>query len=223
VLLAEAGLTSHGDDCSLCHPGSIHPAQQEEVARVTDPKYTEDQHVALVSAAVERETASLASANGELETQVASLQSDVTALQTKVDVLEAEKAAALQAIEEKQAEFDAFKDALEAEKALAQAKVDRVARVKAAAPSLTDEYLSDEARQTRWAGMSEDAFEALIDSLTETAKAAPAVEQADDKTDTKTAARETAAFTGGKDVSAPKTGGTRLRDLFAATGYGPTN
>lgn len=173
--------------------------------------FTESQHAALLMDAVSRETAavvserdSLVAEKAALAGQVESLTGDNTALQSRLDVLEAEKAAAVQQAQATQEEFDSFKRGLEEMAAMESRKADRVARLKAAAGTvLSDDYLGDAARQTRWAEMADEAFEALVESLTETAKAAPA------KTDTevtKETARETAAFKGGHSPTAPNGG-----------------
>lgn len=197
-----------------------------EVAQVSDestPKntYTEDQHFALLTAAVERETASLTEVKQELETQIASLTDNSNELQTRIDVLESEKASLEAARDEAVQAFEDFKADL-AEKAEIEArKADRVSAIKAANSDLTDEYFTDE-RVAKWAEMADDQFAVVLEAIETSAKAAkkaaPAANDSDED-DVKEKARETAAFTGGTSPTAGE--GATVTQFLRATGKMP--
>lgn len=222
------------DDCSLCANRASAATQiAEEVVQVTDttdaPKnvYTEDQHFALLSSAVERETASLTVAKEELEAQVATTTTEKAALETQVselaariDVLEAEKAAETAAKDAAVAEFEAYKTELARAEQVETLKAERAAAVKAAASHLTDEYFTDE-RKARWAEMAEEQFSALVADLTEAAAHMPKVEanKAETEETVVTQAAETAAFKGGETAGAVE--GSSLTALLRATGKSP--
>jgi len=197
--------------------------------------FTEDQHVALLASAVERETASITAEKSELEAQVASLTTEKASLETekaelaaRVDVIEAEKAAETAKAEAAEKALEDFKAELAEKAAVEQRKADRVAAVRAVA-SLDDEYFTDE-RAQRWAEMAEEAFTALVTDLEAAAKVNPFAKKnaadgdAEDKKDggvdeAKEKARETAAFSGG---TAPTAGqGTTLGQFFQKTGAAP--
>lgn len=193
-----------------------------EVARVSDTAeklvFTEDQHLTLLTSAVERETASLTEKSQELEAQVAALQTEKAEQETKaadlaakVDVLEAEKAAAEKARDEKDAEFEAYKADLAEKAAVEVRKSERVDAIKAAATHLSDEYFTDE-RALRWAEMAQESFDALLADLTE---AAPVAKTDDTATQQ---ARETAAFSGGSSTSSDTKGSTLGSLLHVTTG-----
>ena len=203
----------------------------------TDDKvFTEAQHVALLTSAIERETASLTEVKSELETvnstlvsEKAALEASVSELQTKIDVLESEKAAeATRALTAEKA-FEDHKAELAEKAAVEERKAVRLALVKAADASLDDEYLN-EVRVQRWAEMSDESFTALVDDLEAAAKKKPAFlmtdaekKDAEDKKDggkdeMKEKARETAAFKGG---SVPTATGSTFAALLRATGKLP--
>lgn len=183
--------------------------------------YTEDQHFALLTAAVERETSALTDKAQELETTVASLTENNTELQTRVDALESEKASLEAARDEAVKAFEDFKADL-AEKAEIEArKADRIAAVKAANGDLAEEYFADE-RVARWASMSDEQFADVIEAIETSAKAAkkaPAAKTDDDADDVKEKARETAAFTGGTEISSGE--GSTVTAFLRATGALP--
>lgn len=171
--------------------------------------YTEDQHFALLTSAVERETASITAARTELEAQVASLTEDKAGVDAqlaeangRLDVLEAEKVNAEAAAAAAVKALDDFKAEL-AEKAQVETrKADRIAAVKAANSNLPDDYFS-EARVQRWAEMADEQFTALVADMTESLAAASTTKAAAAEDVTSTA-RESAAFTGGTDASTQK-------------------
>lgn len=193
--------------------------------------YSATEHMALLNDAVARETASLHSEKETLEGSVESLAAEKAALETekselqsRVDVLEAEKIAAEKARDEAVSEHAEYVRQLEELAALDTRRAERAAKVKEAASSLDDSYFTD-ARIDRWAGMAEEAFEALCADLAEFAAKTPAGDTGDgavDEDKEKAAARETAAFKGG--ASPKSTDGTStFRGLMAATGRVPSS
>lgn len=173
--------------------------------------YSEAQHFALLTSAVERETASLAEAKGTLETQVATLTSEKAALadelaglKSRLDVIEAEKAAAEVRADAAAKEFADFQADLTLKAQVAVQKSARVDRVKCANSSLGEDFFTEE-RAQRWAEMSDEAFEALVADLTEAAAAgncAPGAMDGDPKKKgDQEMARESAAFTGGQTAT----------------------
>jgi hypothetical protein len=233
LLAAKPHGASH-DACPLCHPGAGDTEKAKEGASVADPKYTEEQHIAILTDAVQRETASLSSVKDELEARVEVLDTEkaaaVTAnveLQSKIDVLEAEKAAETQRADAAITELSEFKSELETAELIEKAKSERVAAIKAADESLDDEYFSEE-RVQRWAEMADDQFTSLVADLTEAAAKRPPMAKKDDGDDDdkkktmpwmKEKARETAAFSEG---AAPTAGsGSVLSSFLTATGKMP--
>lgn len=194
-----------------------------------EPKYSEAQHVAILTDAVARETASLSTVKEQLESKVEALSSEkaaaetaLTEAQTKLDVLEAEKSAALTAVAAAEQALADYKAEIERAAAVEKAKEERVTAIKAADASLEADYFTPE-RIQRWAEMADEQFAALVTDLTEAAaKRKPAFLKTDDeKKDEKAAekARETSAFTGG---TAPTAGtGSALSSFFQATGKLP--
>lgn len=210
------------ENCHLC--AAEHFADQEvaHVAETTQPAvagnvYSEAQHLSLVESAVEKATANVTAEKSELQTKVDALESekavltaDLAEAQSKIDVLESAKATAEAAAETAKKTFEDFKADLEKKADEKKKKEERAARVKAANDALGDTYFTDE-RTTRWAQMSEEAFESLISEMTEFAAAA---KPAATKTATE-AARESAAFTGGETPSTPE-GSSALKQLLSA-------
>lgn len=248
--LLSQGVVHEASICALCNSG-ISPQRAKEEANVADElKYSETQHQTLLSAALQRETSALEAARSELETQKAELQTQVAALEadkaelaSQIDVLNAEKAQLEQARDAAVQEFEEFKQGLD-DLVQAQEKLgDRVTRLKAAAPSLGEDYFADDSRQARWMGMTDEAFEALIEGMTETAKQGPhkfnkaddgercsacgqqesaflhkAAERAGTTTE---AARQTAAFSGGTSPTSDTSGVSKSRQFLAARGKLP--
>lgn len=182
--------------------------------------YTEAQHFALLTSAIERETASLAETKKSLEAQVETLTSEKAAMaselegaKAKVDVLEAEKAAAKAEAAAAAQEYADFKDELERAREIETRKSARVERVKAANANLPEDYFTPE-RAARWAEMNDEVFDALVADLTEAAAAKPA-EISGDKPATELA-KESAAFAGGQAPKADADGST-LTSLLGAT------
>jgi len=182
--------------------------------------YSESQHLALLTSAVERETAALTEVKQSLETKVTTLDSEKAALadelktaKDQIDVLEAEKAAAEAKATETAAEFEAFKADLQRQREVAEKKTARIERVKAANGSLGEDYFS-EARVQRWAEMSDEDFDVLVADLTEAAAAVKPV----DSGQPKEKAKETAAFTGGQTITSTEGRSTLSSLLDAVSG-----
>jgi chromosome segregation ATPase len=155
---------------------------------------------------VETETASLITAKSELEARVGVLESEKAATATelseaksRLDLLEADKSTAEAAAATARTELDEFKAEIARTAQIAELKTARQARVQTANANLATDFFSDE-RITRWAQMSEEAFDAFVTDMSEMAKPS----QAGSTTVTVTeAARESAAFAGG---TTPATG-----------------
>lgn len=182
--------------------------------------YSEAQHFALLTSAVERETASLAETKKALEAQIETLGSEKAALadelastQSRLDVLEAEKAAAEARADAAAQEFADFKAELALAAEIAEKKTARVERVRAANASLGEDFFTQE-RAQRWAEMSDDAFEALVADLTEVAAAVKPADLPGEKSATELA-RESAAFTGGETATSTEGESTLSRLLGA--------
>lgn len=231
LLAAKPLGAAHGPDCTLCHSAAGAIEQAKEGANVTDPKYTEEQHVAILTDAVARETAALQSVKDELETRADTLETEkaeaVTALteaQNRNDVLESEKAAETARADAAEKAFADFKAEQAHQEAVVAARVERAEAIKAADPSLEEDYFSEE-RVTRWAEMSAEQFQSLVNDLTEAAaKRKPAATKDEDEDKgpawMKEKSRETAAFTGGQAPTDADKGST-LGSFLTATGKLP--
>lgn len=187
--------------------------------------YSEAQHFSLLKSAVESETASLTTAKAELEARVEAVESEKAAkatelseAQTRIDLLEADKASAEAAAEAARTELAEFKAEIARQAQISTLKDSRKSLVQAANAALSDDFFSDE-RITRWAEMSDEAFQVFVADLTEMAKAtAPATATA---TTTTEAARESAAFAGGTTPTATQ-GVSTLASLLGAQRRGAT-
>lgn len=187
--------------------------------------YSEAQHFALLESALERETASITVEKSELEARVGALESEKAAAATelseamaKIDVLEADKVNAEAGAEAVRTELADFKAEIERAARISELKTDRKARVQAANANLDDTFYSEE-RITRWAEMSDEAFDVLVADLTEMAKASKATVVEPVTTTTTEAARESAAFTGGATPSNEQ-GPSTLSTLLGAVRRG---
>lgn len=187
---------------------------------ITGNQYTEAQHFSLLKSAVESETASLSAAKSELETRIESLESEKAAsatelseAKTKIDLLEADKSTAEAAAETARTELATFKAEIERSAQISELKSARKTRVQTANEALGDDFFSDE-RITRWAEMSDEAFDAFITDMTEMAKAAKPATTETAPTATE-AARESAAFAGGTTPSASE-GPSTLATILGA-------
>lgn len=187
ALLASMPEGASHDPCQLC---PVETAEAKGEATVADGvrTFTEAEHFALLTDAVQRETADLKSEKEALSTEKADLQQ-------RIDVLEAEKAALTSERDTIKSEFEAFKAEL-AEKAEIEARTeDRLTKVKAAAEHLPDDYFTPE-RAARWAEMSDEVFETAVADLAATKPAAG----------TGSVTPETAAFNGGETPTDPGQG-----------------
>lgn len=197
-------------------------ANATEPVIITGNQYSEAQHFSLLKSAVESETSSLAAAKSELETRVESLESEKAATatklseaQTRIDLLEADKATAEAAAATARTELDEFKAEISRSAQIAELKTARKARVQTANDSLTDAFFSAE-RITRWAEMSEEAFDAFVADMTEMAKAVTPI--ATTTVTTTEAARESAAFAGGTTPTSTTEGSTLSKLLGVRRG-----
>lgn len=187
--------------------------------------YTEAQHFALLTSAVERETASVTEAKealqatvGTLESEKAALADELAGVKSRIDVLEAEKAAAEARADAAAKELVDFKAELAHVAEVAEKRTARVERVKAANSTLSDDFFTSE-RAQRWAEMSDEAFEALVADLTEVASAAKPADLAGDKPASELA-RESAAFAGGQTATSIEGESTLARLLGARSRRG---
>lgn len=201
---------------------------------MSDPKYTEDQHVAILTDAVARETASLSSAMESLEaraevltTEKASAEDALTVAQNRIDVLESEKAAEVARADAAEKAHQDYLGEVDRTAKVEQAKAERVLAIKAADGTLEDDYFSAE-RIQRWAEMADDQFASLLTDLTEAAaKRKPAFlmteeekkKAAEADKESAAATRQTAAFKGGDSPTGVET--SSLSGLFRATGKLP--
>lgn len=177
-----------------------------------DLRFSEQQHFALLSEAVTRETAALQTRVDEATAETARVTEERDTLATRIDVLEAEKASEFQAREAIAAEFESFRADLVRAEEIRKLCSERTDRVKAAAPQMAEDYLADEARQRRWAEMAEETFTAFLEDLAQTAKS-PQLAVTDE------ALRQTAAFS--PPPAEPQ--GSALSSLFTAAGKLPAN
>lgn len=170
----------------------------------TGRTFTEDEHFAVLTAAVQRETA-------ELQTKLASLTTERDEAVQRVDVLEAEKAAATTERDKVTADFEAYRKDVEEKAAIAERKDARTERVKAANEQLPDSFFTAE-RAQRWAEMADEQFEALVADLA----------AAKSTLETPTEQRQTAAFSGGENPAGEaKT--SSLRSFLAARHGSPVS
>lgn len=212
------------EPCSLCRSGYVSEQEEASVAEaaatpaISGNQYSEAQHFSLLKSAVESETASLTSEKAELEAKVTSLESEKAAqatelseAKTKIDLLEADKTTAEAAAETARTELATFKSEIEHAAQVSKLKDERKAKVQTANASLEDAFFTDE-RITRWAEMSDEAFDAFVADMSEMAKAStPATTPT---TTTTEAARESAAFAGGTTPSATTDGVSPLGTLL---------
>lgn len=173
--------------------------------------YTDVEHAAILEAEVARETAELRASTEDLRSEHAALQEKATGLEAdkadllnRVDVLEAEKSAAEAARDAAVQEFTDHKAEQERSAQVETMKTERAEAVKAALEGIEDSYFTDE-RVARWAEMSAEAFEIVLEDLKVTAAAFKPFGKKDDKEDDdakkkkEEAARESAAFKGGSE------------------------
>jgi chromosome segregation ATPase len=220
ALLAAMPEGATHENCPLCDFGQHVDKEVAQVADAAAPvitgnQYSEAQHFALLTSAVQQETAAVVAEKSELQGRVETLESEKAAIATelseamsRIDILESEKVTAEAAAETARTELADFKDFLAKKKDVEDKKSSRKDRVKAANEHLGDDYFSDE-RVTRWAEMSDEGFDALVSEMTEFAAAAKPAGDAKKATEKTTEqARETAAFTGGEIPKSTNEGST---------------
>lgn len=136
-----------------------------------DKTYSEDEHIAILTDRVAKETA-------ELSAQRDQLTATINDLESKLDVETSAKAAAELRAEKAEQDLADFKGAVEAEREAAARKEARLAQMRESANHLGDDFFADEKRIARVVAMAEEDFEGYLADLAVTAKAAP-----DHKTD----------------------------------------
>ncbi len=138
---------------------------------MSDKTYSESEvqaQIALATKALEDQIRDLAVKDLEAETETkvaeatAGLQEELDSVKAELDVKVAELAAAAQKIEDIDAYLTAEKAAGEEAEAAEARQAERIEKVKENA-SFTDEYVAEHAE--RWAKMSDEDFEGLIDNL----------------------------------------------------------
>lgn len=125
--------------------------------------YTEDEHIAILSDRVAKETAELTAERDELSTSKSELES-------KLDVAESARVAAEQKATEVEKAFEDFKTQIEADREAAARKDERLSKVKETASHLGDDFFEDENRVKRIVAMDEEGFEGYLADLQATAK-----------------------------------------------------
>lgn len=161
---------SHPEDCPFCLEAKANLTGGAGDP-MSDKTYSESEvqaQIALATKALEDQIRDLEAKDLEAETEAkvaeatVALQAELDAAKAELDVKVAELAGANQKIED----IDAYLSAEKAEKEEAEAaearKTERVEKVKENA-SFTDEYVAEHAE--RWAKMSDEDFEGLIDNL----------------------------------------------------------
>jgi hypothetical protein len=225
ALLALPEARGVGHSCPLCTAGTDSAKEGASVSETAANAnvYTEAQNFALLTSAVERETASLTGEKKTLEAQVGTLESEkatladeLAGLKNRLDVLEAEKAAAEARADAAAQEFADYKAEQALQAQIAELKTSRVEQVKAANATLGADFFSEE-RAARWAAMSEEAFAALLADITEVAAAGKSEGGGDggEKKKDVEMARETAAFTGGRTATSTEGDTTTLSRVLA--------
>lgn len=163
-----------------------------------DKTFTEDEHLAILSDRVTKETAELTAARDQLATEK-------TELETKLDVETSAKTAAEQRATEAEKALEDFKVSIESEREAAARKDERVKKVRETAAHLDDKFFEDEKRVARIVAMADEDFEGYLADLAVTAKAPT-------KTTTTTVPRETAMQ--GDPVGVGANGSSAARDFL---------
>jgi len=185
-------------ECGMCSAESSTQNAKEEsaVADITVRTFTEDEHLALLTDAVKRETATVTG-------KVTGLEAEKAQLQAALDVTEAGKATAVQRAETAEKDLADFKQELANKEEIEARREERVAAMKEKANHLPDSYFTAE-RAQRWAEMDDESFNANIADLVATAPAVAGSEQAGKHQEAAApAGRETAAF-GGNAIPKPE-------------------
>lgn len=129
--------------------------------------YSEDEHLAILSDRVTKETAGLTG-------QVTELTGTTTELQNKLDIAESAKSAAEQERDTAKKEFEDFKAGVEQREAAAAKKDVRIQELRESAKHLKDEFFDEasetgQARVARIVAMSDETFDGYKADLALTA------------------------------------------------------
>ncbi len=135
-------------DTDLCPFCSREAASEKEEDKVNDKIFTQEQHEALLSAAVEKATAEA----------VAKVDAEILRLNEQLEQAQAE----LEASKQKVAELEAA-EAERAEKDRLEALATERAKLVRAVAKFSDEQI--EARRMAWAKMSDEDFEAYVEDI----------------------------------------------------------
>lgn len=174
ALLSTMPTGASHEPCSLCE-------LEADVTTATDGRtFTEDEHVAVLTAAVQRETAEVAAARD-------SALSECESLRSRIDVLEAEKASLVSEKTAVEKELADFRSEIEQARLIAERQQSRVDVVRSRAGHLPESFFTAE-RAARWAALDDDTFEAAVADLEGTRSSE---------------VKETAAFSGGEPVKPP--------------------
>lgn len=175
------------DKCPVCLIGEI--SEEEKVAEIT-----QEQHEALLEAAVEKAKSELAS---DHDAEILSLNEQLSQAQEEKEALEA-----------RITEFETQKQQREEEARLEALAEERVELVRAAEVNFSDEQI--ESRKDQWAKMDEEEFSTLLEDYKEVAQAA--VSEAKSNGDGK----PSSSFTGTRETAGDKTTPNALEEFFGA-------
>lgn len=173
----------HDSDCPFCQEAKQNPTGGAGVS-MSDKTHTAEElaaAVALATKPLEDKIRDLEAkgADDEVASKIAEavkpVEDKLTEVQNELDVKTAEAAAAKQEIEDVKAYLKSESDSADEAKAVAERKDERIAKVKEVA-DFTDEYVTEKA--DRWAEMSEEDFDALVETIK---TAAPKKEKAGDE------------------------------------------
>lgn len=139
------GAEHDADQCPFC---AREAASEKEEEKVSDKIFTQEQHEALLSAAVEKATAEA----------VAKVDAEILRLNEQLEQAQAE----LEAHKKRVAELEAAAEE-RAEKDRLEALATERAKLVRAVAKFSDEQI--EARRMAWAQMSEEDFEAYIEDI----------------------------------------------------------
>jgi chromosome segregation ATPase len=123
--------------------------------------YSENEHIAILSDRVAKETADLTAERDQL----VSVRSE---LETKLDVAESAKQAAEQRAADAEKSLEDFKAQIETEREAAARKDERIAKAKETAGHLADDFFEDEKRVARIVAMADEDFEGYLNDLAST-------------------------------------------------------
>jgi chromosome segregation ATPase len=138
---------------------------------MADKTYTEEEHLAVLEARVNRETTDLTAERDQLTSEKAELES-------KLDVETAAKVAAEQKATAAEQALTDFRTEIADREAAAAKKDERLKQVREAAKHLDDKFFEDEKRIERIVAMSDDNFEGYVNDLASTATVAPSTNPA---------------------------------------------